>query len=98
MNKVRVGVKYCGGCNERYDRMGVYRRIVAECGEKAIFMAAAIREDMIFDWILVVCGCQAQCANVSKLKSRYGIIPVFQDTDPALVVQKICHSENIANL
>lgn len=55
---VRVGVKYCGGCDPRYRR----RAIVERAGRE--FPAADFRpysEGEAFDLVLVVCGCMAEC-------------------------------------
>ena len=89
MKPVRVGLKYCGGCNERYDRMGTYRGIVSQCSEHTQFVAAAGREQEEFDLVMVLCGCQAQCPNTSKLKSKHGFISLFQDVKAEDVIAKI---------
>lgn len=86
---VLVGIKYCGGCNERFDRMGTFRKMMAQCSPDTRFEAVAGREDEIFDYILVLCGCQAQCPDISKLKSRYGLFSLYQDADPQKAVEKI---------
>lgn len=95
MEPVCVGVKYCGGCNERYDRMGAYRGILAQCSEYTKFEATSGREQKEFDLILILCGCQAQCPKTSNLKSKHGLISLFQDTDFEKVVQAIREIEKL---
>ena len=87
--KLRIGVKYCGGCNERYDRMGTFRKIVQDCSPDTEFVPVSGKENEIFDFIIVVSGCQAQCADISKLKSRNGIFGLYQDADPQKAVDRI---------
>lgn len=48
-------VKFCGGCNPRYDRGGAYRRIVAEAQEYATFSSPT--EGVHYDVLLIVRGC-----------------------------------------
>ena len=85
---VLVGVKYCGGCNERYDRMGTFRRIITQCAPETRFEAAAGRDEE-FDFILILCGCQAQCPDTGRLKSRHGMFSLYQDADPQEAVRRI---------
>lgn len=57
-----VGVRYCGGCNPRYDRVAAVERLRARFPNLK-FCPAAPGQDLI----LVVCGCTAQCAGTSDL-------------------------------
>ena len=66
---LEVGVKYCGGCNPRYDRTAVRARLKAAC-PFASFSTAIPGEPC--DALLVLCGCTARCADVTGLTGRYG--------------------------
>jgi hypothetical protein len=75
-----VGVKYCGGCNPRYERRSAYEKIKSELllfaqkgGWDIIFEAAA--EGVTYDALLVVCGCANRCAAIGQYHSRN--IPVY---------------------
>lgn len=59
---MRIGIKYCGGCNPRYDRVA-YVRTLAGRYPDAVFSPAEPEQD--YDVVLVVCGCSAQCADVT---------------------------------
>ncbi len=48
-------VKFCGGCNPRYDRGGAYQRIAAEAQDFATFSSPA--EGVHYDVLLIVRGC-----------------------------------------
>lgn len=63
---MRVGIKYCGGCNPRYDRVAFVDRLRAQYPE-ADFRYAQPGED--YDQLLVVCGCTAQCPDISGLRA-----------------------------
>ena len=59
---MRVRVRYCGGCNPRYDRAALARRLPgAFPGLEFVFVAAGGpcgRE-------VLVCGCERRCARPS---------------------------------
>ena len=65
-NKVQVGVRYCGGCNPRYDRTALVRRLQSFFPEQAFVPA---EQGKAYPAVLVVCGCTSRCANVSGLIS-----------------------------
>ena len=58
----RVGIKYCGGCNPRFDRVAA----VESLGCRAL---PAARPGERYDLILVVCGCSAACAGLDGLEA-----------------------------
>jgi hypothetical protein len=66
-----VGVKYCGGCNPRYERRSAYEKIKSDVlssarkrGEDTVFETAA--EGVMYDALLVICGCANRCAAVEQ--------------------------------
>ncbi|MDR1028939.1 MAG: hypothetical protein LBL63_05915 [Clostridiales Family XIII bacterium] len=68
MRVVRVGVKFCGGCNPRYDRNAAYEEIrdhfaagQTESARDAVFEYA--EEGASYDLLLVVGGCANCCAS-----------------------------------
>ena len=72
-----VGVKYCGGCNPRYDRVAFVRALAERCPE-ARFVPAWPGER--YDRLLVVCGCHARCADYATIKSTGGVLTVDHGT------------------
>lgn len=73
---MRVGVKYCGGCNPAYDR----GQWVADLKERLPDTVTLVRSDDRPDRILAVMGCPTACADLSELMH----LPVFTLADPAL--------------
>ena len=59
-------VKYCGGCNPRYDRVAAVRALEAQLGEALPAAQPGVRSDELY----VICGCTSQCADVSYLSAR----------------------------
>ena len=69
---MKVGIKYCGGCNPRFDRVAAVNRLKTEF-PKAEFVTASLYPDC--DIVLVVCGCFAACADQTGLKAKEQIFP-----------------------
>jgi hypothetical protein len=52
--KIKIGVKYCGGCNPAYDRVALVEKIRASLKGEAEFVSP---EDKGSDVVLAVHGC-----------------------------------------
>lgn len=82
-DRKQVGIRYCGGCNSRYDRVAVVERLKRFFPE-ADFVSA--QSGTAYPAVLVVCGCASRCADVSGLLvPADGLIAVngFEDLLPA---------------
>ncbi|MDR2529310.1 MAG: hypothetical protein LBD04_09905 [Synergistaceae bacterium] len=63
-----IAVKYCGGCNPRYDRVEFARSLQADFPELEVVGADAAEPD----FVLVVCGCPVRCVQHERLTGRRG--------------------------
>ena len=59
-----IGVRYCGGCNPRYDRVASMTRLKKMLPEMEFVNAAAGER---YDAVLVVSGCSTQCTKTDDL-------------------------------
>ena len=59
---LRVGVKYCGGCNPEYDRVALVEKIKERLEGKVSFV---LPESEGVDIILAVHGCKTACSDLS---------------------------------
>jgi hypothetical protein len=69
--KIKVGLKYCGGCRAGYDRVAMVDSIRERLAQKVEFVAAESEDAQM---ILIVTGCSTACAkldNMSELPIRY---------------------------
>lgn len=57
---MKCGVRFCGGCNPRYDRGKALREIQQEVDELEFLHAV---EGEIYDKLLVIGGCPSCCAS-----------------------------------
>lgn len=79
----QVGVRYCGGCNSRYDRVALVKRF-SQFFPGVEFVTAL--SGVSYPAALVVCGCPSRCANTSDLAVPSGrLIPLngWEDLLPA---------------
>lgn len=77
---MNIGVKYCGGCNPRYDRTLAAKSLMDEF---PCHMFTAAREQN--ELLLVICGCHAACADITGLSAEKAVILVRSLDDFALV-------------
>jgi 3-hydroxyacyl-[acyl-carrier-protein] dehydratase len=78
VNPARIGVKYCGGCREQYNRKtAVYKIEEAFSEEQAVFDYA--NEGGWYDALLVVNGCPSRCADISGYHGRKIVLVVSDD-------------------
>ena len=65
MDQFLIGVKYCGGCREQYERKAEFEKVKAAIpDDRAIFVSA--KEGEVYDSLVVICGCPVCCADISK--------------------------------
>jgi bacterioferritin-associated ferredoxin len=63
--RLRVRLKFCGGCNPHYDRLAVARQI--EEGLKGRIRIISSHPD-IFDLVVAIQGCETACADLSAFE------------------------------
>ncbi|HON59737.1 MAG TPA: hypothetical protein P5040_00355 [Smithella sp.] len=63
----RIGVKYCGGCNPRIDRVKLAQDIIQPLPPGFVLTEASFDEP--WDIGILICGCPAACAEKPELKS-----------------------------
>ena len=60
-----VALRYCGGCNPRYDRGGLVRQLTKRFSNLQ-FVPFSDSEQRLLA-VLVICGCTAACAGQRDL-------------------------------
>ena len=68
-----VNIRFCGGCNPRYDRSAFADRIRTAYPQIRFLM----NESQDTDAVIVLCGCSAACANVTDSYGRNGRIVLW---------------------
>ena len=88
-----VQVKYCGGCNPRYDRSGLVRRIREDFPGAAVIYEAP--PGAAVDFVLVVCGCSVRCASHGELRGLSGKWILSSPDEYPLLYEELKGVENI---
>jgi hypothetical protein len=63
--KLRVRVKYCGGCNPNYDRIALAQKIKDTLPDN-IEIVSSNADD--YDLVVVIQGCETACADLSAFQ------------------------------
>ena len=61
----RIGIRYCGGCNPRYDRVAAVERLQRDFPQYRWELAEADTEQSLR---ILVCGCEAACVSAEDLR------------------------------
>ncbi len=80
-----IGIRYCGGCNPRYDRKTFVKMLQERFKGKKEFELA--REGAEYEALVVVGGCENCCAAYEHFKTKTKPILVW-DTDFFETVEK----------
>jgi len=79
-----IGIKYCGGCNPRFNRL----EFVSQLKRNAPHHNYSLYMGKPSDVYLVVCGCKRACADFSKEKASSFIV-IDEDSSVDSVVEVI---------
>lgn len=72
-----IGIKYCGGCNPKYDR----KQFLYNLKENFNCNFEIIEPHKIYDVVIVLCGCTSCCVDHSKFKFKFQKILVKSQED-----------------
>jgi hypothetical protein len=61
---LKIGIKYCGGCNPAFDRAAAAQKIKDRMKETVEFVSY---DDPGAELVLVITGCSAACAGLEGL-------------------------------
>lgn len=75
---MKIGVKFCGGCNPNYERAKIVKRIRMEFPQVAI---EPIQEGNTYDLILLISGCHAECLSVAAWQQIAPTLSIYQEKD-----------------
>lgn len=83
---MKCGVKFCGGCNPRFERGEVYRSLKKEI-ERIDFSHAD--EENQYDILLVIGGCQSCCASYEQYDVKGDIYKIWDLSQVDAVREKL---------
>lgn len=78
---MKVGIKYCGGCNPHYERSEIAKRLRQDFPDLDLVRADAPDVDIV----AVVCGCPVACASHEELHANLAKIVLTRLEDYAVL-------------
>jgi len=84
---MHCGVKFCGGCNSRYDRGAAFSKIQDQLLGQADFTIA--QEDVEYDLLLLIGGCTNCCASYDQFTTKEGILKIWDESHIENIVRAI---------
>jgi len=90
-----AGVKFCGGCNPKYDRKLVHDILKKEYTNIKYQPVSSNSESYEYDLVIVFCGCSANCADYKKYKSKTKYIVINSKEEIDKVKNEIDEVYNI---
>ena len=83
----KIGVKYCGGCNQTYDRVGMVDQVRSNVEDRFI---VSCRDTHDIDVLVCVNGCSRACADAVSNKTN--------GSRPAVPTRSIVDENEFGNL
>ncbi len=83
---MKIGIKYCGGCNPRFDRTDIAQRLRNDFPDSEIVSA---QPDDQLDYVVVVCGCNSACAQIDGLMGKHGRSILTHDEAYSTLLEEI---------
>ena len=74
---MKCGVRFCGGCNPRYDRRQALNQIESQFKDIDFINAA---EGVPHDLLLVIGGCSNCCASYEQFETKDGVLKMWDKT------------------
>jgi hypothetical protein len=87
VKNLNIGIKYCGGCNPKYNRSALVAGITVKYKDKA--KIEPIKEDVLYDMVIIMNGCSSVCVNEIQIKHRGKILSVAGEEDFTLIYEEI---------
>lgn len=75
---MKCGIKFCGGCNPRYDRGAASREIQRRLKDEDIEFVNATEDEKV-DNLLVIGGCSACCASYTQYDVDDEVIKMWDE-------------------
>jgi len=90
---LKVGIKYCGGCNPDYDRVALVKQLESRLQGKVEFVSP---ENDHVDFVLAVEGCKTACADLSSFQGKtIHVISRKEDVDKFLQIELLKKTRNV---
>lgn len=86
---MRIGLKFCGGCNPRHDR-GEFANRIRLAFDTVHEIENAVEGEM-YDYLLLIGGCTNCCANYAVYRIKERVLSITHERDFENVVYYLDH-------
>ena len=80
------GVKFCGGCNPRFERGKVLEQLKEHFADRIEFSYA--QEGTEYDILLIIGGCANCCASFCQYKTKKGNIKLWDGSHVERIIEE----------
>lgn len=84
---MECGVRFCGGCNPRYDRGLALAELGGHFAGKVKFSIA--KEGNVYDLLLVIGGCPSCCAAFEQYETAGPVLKMWDLSHLDIIISKI---------
>ncbi|MEG2324054.1 MAG: hypothetical protein RSA73_06020 [Anaerovoracaceae bacterium] len=88
---MKCGVRFCGGCNPRYDRGKALQEIEDKI-KNVDFVHAT--EGVSHDFLLVIGGCTNCCAAYEQFETKNGVLKIWDESHIDGILNEIEEKKN----
>ena len=82
---VKVGLKYCGGCQPTYDRVEFFKRLSKSVSGHVRFVP---HDDPEAGHVLIITGCQSACVDLTPFEGK-SIFLVSKEEDFETILEAL---------
>ncbi len=82
-----VAVKYCGGCNPRFNRSEIVRMINRDFSGAEIVYSAP--EPVSADLLLIICGCSSRCISAAAMAADCEVFVLTEEEQYAALRERL---------
>jgi 4-hydroxybutyrate CoA-transferase len=75
---MKIGIKYCGGCNPTYDRIDVVLRLKKHISKG--HNIEMIKQGIVYDIVIILCGCSCACVSHKNIEAKYEKVCIVEMT------------------
>ena len=82
-----IGIKFCGGCNPRYDRRSALDQIKTEIPND--YGTTFAKKDQCYDKLIFICGCDSACVETQGYHSQSSLHFVTSTQEVKILIEAL---------
>lgn len=71
---MKIALKFCGGCNSKYDRNKVSEILKTKLSKHQI---EYVKDNATYDYTFIINGCQRACASYKEFNTTKEVFSIF---------------------